>query len=414
MKGTTIRIWLALLLSAGVLLVGTTPVLASGNGATGDDPPITLDDRFRAVAQQAPGFGGMFLDDGGLLTVHLLDPRERGGVQASIERVFGPGSADNLNVLPATYGFLQLDRWHGRLGGVFELSGVLFTDIDERGNQLQIGVDSASQITAVESELSRLNVPRGAVDIVVTDPVTPVATLRDRIRPIQGGLQIAFSGYLCTLGFNGVRSDVGGFVVNSHCTNKQGGVESTLHYQPSNAAGNFIGTEIADPRYTKQNCPPGIRGKVCRWSDSAYDRRDPAVTASLGFIARPTALGSINIAGTFRIVGEGSSLAGQVLNKVGRTTGWSQGKVTNTCVNTGVWGSNILQRCQDFVSAAVGSGDSGSTVFAITNSPSANDVSLRGILWGSSSSSFVYSPIGNIQRTDELGPITTCAPGFVC
>ena len=96
-------------------------------------------------------------------------------------------------------------------------------------------------------------------------------------------------------------------------------------------------------------------------------------------------------------------MAGQVVNKVGRTTGWSQGQVTATCTNTNVSGSNITELCQDFVSASVGSGDSGSPVFAISGG---DNVTLLGILWGGSgSSSFVFSPLSNIKG--ELGNITT-------
>jgi hypothetical protein len=92
------------------------------------------------------------------------------------------------------------------------------------------------------------------------------------------------------------------------------------------------------------------------------------------------------------------------VNKVGRTTGWTQGVVTNTCVNTGVSGSNIVQLCQTFVSAGVGGGDSGSDVFGLTGG---NSVRLLGILWGGNGAGtqFVYSPITNVEQ--ELGPLTT-------
>ena len=73
------------------------------------------------------------------------------------------------------------------------------------------------------------------------------------------------------------------------------------------------------------------------------------------------------------------------------------------CVNTSVSGTNITELCQDFVSASVGSGDSGSPVFAIG---SGTNVTLLGILWGGSgSSSFVFSPLSNIEG--ELGALTT-------
>ncbi|HEY9246532.1 MAG TPA: hypothetical protein VIO11_06780, partial [Candidatus Methanoperedens sp.] len=175
----------------------------------------------------------------------------------------------------------------------------------------------------------------------------------------------------------------------------------------------YIGTEIADPLYTREKCPRGLKGKMCRYSDSAYAALNPNVLASVGLIESPDSVNtnSLVIAGSFSITGEGPSVAGQTVNKVGRTTGWSQGTVTGTCQNVRVSGTNIVQLCQDAVSAKVGSGDSGSPVFSITNAQ--NDVELRGILWGGNSAgtSFIYSPIANIQRSDELGPITNCASG---
>jgi hypothetical protein len=376
----------------------------------------TLDDLFTDVSRRIPAFGGMFLD-GDTLNVYLTDPRQKAAVAEAIVAVFGLEiiPVGGMQVLQGQYGFSQLKASHDRMGSLFNIDGVIFTDIDEEENRLIVGVDGGGVINAVEKELARTGIQRDMVTIVEAEPVQLVGTLRDKIRPIDGGIQIAFSQYLCTLGFNGVRSGTDGFIVNSHCTDKQGGVENTKHYQNVVTTENFIGTEIADPLYTKSKCPAGVRGKVCRWSDSAYSQRDSAVSADQGYIAKPDSVNtsSLTIAGSFRIISEGSSLVGETLNKVGRTTGWTQGNVANTCVNVGVLGSNIMQRCQDIVEAKVNSGDSGSPVFIIT---SGDDVQLRGILWGSTSSGtkFVYSPIGNIQRSDELGPINTCASGFSC
>ena len=52
---------------------------------------------------------------------------------------------------------------------------------------------------------------------------------------------------------------------------------------------------------------------------------------------------SLAVAGDFRITSEGSSYVGETVNKVGRTTGWSQGAIIKTDVNTGVSGTNIVQ-----------------------------------------------------------------------
>jgi len=130
------------------------------------------------------------------------------------------------------------------------------------------------------------------------------------------------------------------------------------------------------------------------------------VSFTLGGIAQTSGPnnGSLTITGSFNITSEANAIVGDVANKVGRTTGWTQGMVTNTCVNTGVSGTRIVQLCQTFVSAGVGAGDSGSDVFGQTGGSS---VRLLGILWGGNSqgTQFVYSPIGNVEQ--ELGPLTT-------
>jgi hypothetical protein len=406
------------LLVASALVAAAMPAVQSRSVGVMPIPSQrgTLDERFNQVAVRAPGFGGMYLQDG-ILMVYVTNPSQQAAVLGAIGAVFGAASipAAGVRFLPATYGFAQLSTWHSRMGSLFNTPGVILTDIDERSNRLKVGVESAAYVSVVEMRLTRLGIPRTAVNIVETQPYVVAATLRDRIRPIEGGIQIGFSLFLCTLGFNGVRSGVAGFVVNSHCTDVQGGVEGTQHYQPRVDTGNFIGTEIADPLYSATKCPLELTGHLCRYSDSAYSQRDALVTADQGFIARTDGVntGSLTISGQFRIVSEGPSVVGATVNKVGRTTGWTQGQVTDTCVNVLVLGSLIAQLCQDMVDAGVGSGDSGSPVFAIT---SGNDVQLRGILWGGTldGASFVYSPIANIQRADELGPITTCASGFTC
>ncbi len=304
---------------------------------------------------------------------------------------------------PSQPGQEELERVHQRLLPLFVLPGVVYTDAREDLGRLEVGVIGREVFGPVERELERLNVSRSLVDIVVTEPIVSLVTLRDRVRPVQGGLQTAFSVYVCTVGFNATRAGVAGFVTNSHCTKKQGGVESTVHYQPTSGANNRTGVETADPQYFKGGACP--INKKCRYSDSAFIAYDAGVTSALGSIEQ-TALGSLTITGSYQIVSEGSSSVEDVVNKVGRTTGRSQGTVTNTCVNTGVLGTNILQLCQDFVTAAVGGGDSGSPVFAIV---SGNTVQLRGVLWGGNQSGtmFVYSPIANVEGATELGPLTT-------
>src|SRR5207237_1092337 len=231
----------------------------------------TLDDVVGQVAARVPAFGGMYLQ-GNTLMVYLTSPSERMAAVQAIQAVFGAGRipAGGVQILPATYGFAQLATWHARMGSLFGIRGVFLTDIDETANRLKIGVvPNTLAVGAVEARLAAMGIPRSAVRIVPMQPFATTATLRDQVRPIEGGLPIALVGHLC------------------------------------------------------------------RYSDTAYSQRDGTVTADQGFIAKTTGVntGSLTISGQFRIVSEGPSIVGNVVNKVGRTTGWTQGQVTATCVD---------------------------------------------------------------------------------
>ncbi|HWO72928.1 MAG TPA: hypothetical protein VNN21_05165, partial [Dehalococcoidia bacterium] len=303
-----------------------------------------------------------------------------------------------------------LEEKHQRMVGLFEVKGVVFTDADEAKGRLVVGVENRGLATAVEQRLRALGIDPALVDVVETPPIEQLASLRDGVRPLQGGLQINFTNYLCTLGFNAVRDGVQGFVTNSHCTASQGGVEGTVYYQSlASTDPTPIGREAADPTYSSSKCPAGMTGKVCRWSDSAFVSHQNGVSASLGSIAKPSGIGSLTISDKFTITGEGNAGAGVTVNKVGRTTGWTRGVVSNTCVNVGVSGTNIVELCQNLVTSSsviVSPGDSGSPVFTVA---SGNNVTLQGILWGGSTDGkmLVYSPMANIER--ELGALTTTA-----
>jgi hypothetical protein len=305
----------------------------------------------------------------------------------------------------------DLEAQHQRLLPLFELAGIVFTDADETRGRLVVGVLDRDVEGLVRGRLRALGVASQSVDIVETDAIFPVATLRDRaLNDIVGGLQIRFSQFLCSLGFNAFdASGQEGFVTASHCSDRQGAVDGTTYYQPSaQVPQDLIGTEFADPPYVR-NGPGCPKSRKCRRSDANFSRAAGPRSNPLGRIARTTGLGSWTIDSnnpTFQITGEKVAEVGEIANKVGRTTGWTQGTVTNTCVNTGVSGTNIVLLCQTFVTSTgviVAGGDSGSPVFAGTG----GNVTLLGGLWGGNQSGtqFVYSPIANIR--DELGNLTT-------
>lgn len=396
------RLVLASFLVLAVFLVHAAPAAAAPPFEP--EPFGSLDRELAMMNQEIPGFGGLFYDREGFPTVYLTDP---GDARALAK--LGP----DVRVLRGDFEFAELRNWRHELrSSVLALPGVVSLDVDETTNRIRIGFDdqlAARSARQVARHLARLGVPGDAVVFESVEPIYQLVTLRDQIRPVPGGVQIHFGNFLCTLGFNAVRNGVDGFVTNSHCTDKQGGVESTQYFQPLSPAA--IGVETVDPVYRRNiaGCP---RGKVCRFSDSAFAAYDATGLSDFASIARPESRSSssgtltIDVSNPeFTITSTSASAVGQEVNKVGRTTGWTFGPVDATCVDVSVSGSNIAQLCQDIVLGGVGSGDSGSPVFAWSGSSS---VSLRGILWGGNQAGtlFVYSPFANITRSDELGPLT--------
>ena len=362
-----------------------------------------------SLARQVPEFGGLFLDAQGRPTAYITDLEQAGRVRpqlAGLARAHG-FSPDEIVFLKGNFSYAQLDRAFERAThAAMPLAGSVFTDLDEANNLVVVGVERAGLVNGARAALARAGLPAGSYDVIVTEPIHQVATLRGKFDPTQGGIQIHFSRYLCTLGANVTANGQRSFITNSHCTATQGGVENTAYYQPTSSAdGTVIATEVADPQYFKGGVCP--KGKKCRYSDSARALYASA-RASSNVIAKTTGVnsGSITTNGTFSVAGKSNNvLVGTVVNKVGRTTGWTQAQVSRVCVNTGVQGSQVLQLCQHWVQssgpAIVGSGDSGSAVW--TGSSSATVV---GLLWGGSSDNrtFIFSPLSGIER--ELGTLT--------
>lgn len=374
---------------------------------------VGLDAAYVAVAEENPGFGGAFFDDNGRLNVYVDDADDRkslGDVVASLETHIGPIAERNPEaaksapiMLQGDYDFRALLNWRVDARPVLDGTSVLSLDVDERTNRVRVGVAEGADVASVESLLADRGIPTEAVIVEEEPAMEFMATLRDPRRPTQGGLQIDFGGGArCTLGFNAFYGGTRSYVTNSHCTNRQGGTEGTYHYQ----GGGYIGQEIYDPNYTSSlsGCPSG---RVCRYSDTAIGQYSSGASSSLGQIARTinasTTASSLTInssAPTITIDAETAyPTGGETLSKIGRTTGWTYGRVASTCQDIGVAGSNITLLCQDRVQAGVNGGDSGSPVFLYK---SGSKATLYGILWGGGGGYFAFSSLWNVRQDISL------------
>lgn len=371
-------------------------LLAAGAVAQPSEDVYTIDEEFRDIAQAYPGFGGTFLDDEGVANIFVTPQADRSAIT---------GVADGeVNFLPADFAWDELYTYREQLVDVMNEPNVVYLDIDERTNRVTIGVnevDRGARTTRRDDMASRYGVPAKALAIVHSAPVERVVSLRDQRRPMPGGMQIEFPGFLCTLGFVIRQGSTRGFVTNSHCSGTQGGNQNTPFRQ---GGGPIIAREIRDPNYGNiAGCPAGRR---CRRSDSSMARftNNNGSLGQFARIARPTCRNCNNLTiasnggSRFRITSNGNVGTGTVLHKVGRTTGWTSGRKVGSCQTTNVAGTNITLICQDRVRAGVNSGDSGSPVFQRTGG---RNVRVTGILWGGGGGDFVYSPINQVRA--ELG-----------
>jgi hypothetical protein len=382
----------------------------AGPAQSAEDPrrePRSIDQEFVQMGAEVPGFGGYFYDEQDRLNVFLKDTE---GPEAAAFRDQEPG----VVVRRGDYDFGELAAWRRELRQVLALPGVVSLDVDEATNRIRIGIDSRARAKSLnrdrlERELLFRAAPREAIVVEEVEPIRMLVSLQDQVRPIAGGFEVA-NFKSCTLGFNAFREGVFGFVTNSHCTSRQGGVEDTRFYQNYLASGGeFVGVELADPDYfSGGDCPEGRR---CRFSDSSFIRYEAANLGDYGKLARTTSRGALSGSREiqtktprFTINGRALGVRGKPVNKMGRTTGWTFGNVLATCVDINVADTDIAQLCQDVVGAASGPGDSGSPVFSWTKG---NNVKLVGILWGGNTSLtnpiFVYSPLANVER--ELGAL---------
>jgi hypothetical protein len=364
------------------------------------------------LASELPGFGGMYSDVSGILHVYITTSSDQDKVAPAVSAFL---ARSNLPARPIVtergqYTFQELRHWQPSIDALLAMPGVLSTDLDEASNRLRVGVINAVAVEEIRKAYISHGVPAAAVIVQTEEPVVSVSTLSDTHRPLRGGNETATLSQPCTMGFNAFDDQARRiFYTASHCSGSQGQMEGLSFYQPSPWVGSsFVGTEISDPSFW--NCPT-IPGRVCRFSDAAAVEFDDPADFSLGTIHKTTfrhqTQGSTTIDSQdpiFTIVEWtaypiGSEVGDLVLNKMGKTTGWTNARLSAVCVNINVFfngqPTNRTLLCQDKVDAGAQTGDSGSPVFRKIGN---NQADLYGMLWGREGNSrFVFSSLWNIS-----------------
>ena len=374
--------------------------------------------QFQKISSQLPGFGGYYYDQEGNMVALLTDPDEEKQALELLypilrERSLGERekSTGQIVVEKAQYPYRQLSAWRDQASDrVLGVREVQYTDLDEARNRFVIGVSSEGAKEEAAKILSESRVPLEAVIFEETKPIEEMLSLQDFARPIEGGYQIQRAdGGTCTLGFNAFYGGKATFLTNSHCTNSFWKLDGVNIFQNTVAAWKLVGTEAADP--SSWGC--GFLWIFnCRWSDAAVIQRAGGVAANHARIARTTFWatglgnsGSLTVNPNnprMTITGEYSfPVGGEMFDKMGRTTGWTYGFVTKTCVDVNKSGLRRVL-CQDFIGQMHADfGDSGSPIFRWHG----NTVTLAGLLWGGNGQEVVMSAMWNIEK--DVGPLGT-------
>lgn len=182
-----------------------------------------------------------------------------------------------------------------------------------------------------------------------------------------------------------------------------------IYQHVTTGGGQWVGNEIHDPNHF--TCYPYTHG--CRYSDATMTFVTGSTSWNMGYIARTTNRvlgwgtdGSVVISTSnprMEIVASVDyTMSGQVVEKIGRSSGWTYGEVDQTCY-LGVGTDGLVRICSYDARYYARGGDSGAPVFSWGGG---NTVTLHGIHWGSNEGRQrgVYSPLGGLRL--DLGTFT--------
>jgi hypothetical protein len=388
---------------------------------------IPLDTKLLAIERVSPGFGGMYWNAPNSLTIVHTDSSALVRTLAAIQLVMGdvPALHASQTILRvAKYSFKQLRDFRSAIEHAVDVSGLIYSDLDEVNNYAWFGVRTDAVVQEVRAAVTAAGFPSDAVVAeVVRPPQLLGGTLADRQDTTQGGLFIGSNhGNFCSIGFNFTRWGTAQYMMTAaHCSPPIGSINSSYWFsQP------YFNTEEAqefgDPPATA--LPGCLEGRLCRNADAAqFMWRFSPQTFGLGLIAAPrpgTASSTWGVSGGrdaytyFTIVGEAPDswlLPSAQVSKIGTTTGLTRGAVTRACETFYAYftlGADIL--CETMTNVPVDGGDSGGPYVygwpEPQDPPATTPVYLAGILSsggpetmesGFSSWAAIVRDFGNVQ-----------------
>lgn len=351
---------------------------------------------FLQLEREVPGFAGFYRENGSLVVLTTQDPNEAiaDALGSKLENARRSGLVEAasfssretvLRTERVQFRYRDLAKWRLRIrDGVMNLAGVTSLDLNEGTNRITVVEPSADRLKLREFLASK-EVPETAVEILVDPESRPAQSLDSRIRPLTAGTRFGrYNQYFgppdwnprwtatnwCTMGTPAIYQGVQALLIVSHCTNREG-----IHEHPAlNGVTYFIGQDWypaingqagwnppAPQGYNPfgyeqfdrsgSNCGPFWDSRPCRhaevavWNTGGIEVIPPEVPFTLGRIARPLfSVPGTNPAGFTRTINPSqpyftigaevvNPVQGDIVQKVGLTTGWTYGTVYQTCVD---------------------------------------------------------------------------------
>jgi hypothetical protein len=371
----------------------------AAHGLAGPPPAITtIDDRFAALSDEVPGFGGLYYDAAGRLHIFLASAATLAAHRADLVQFVQQlrrGDARGRETASADIdaAVVHVGRYSARelltvyrgamLKALPAVQDLSTTDIDETTNRIAIGVTTEAAVIAARAQLLAAGIPDDMVEVHVETPEKLNSNLTDLLNPTPGGAYIRVmnpvdaSWTYCTLGYNLVRymgttSDTIAtrryMVTASHCTPARWARDSSNTLLQVSGT-NFFAIEVAD--YGGFTAAPCMSGYTCRYADAAifqyYDNAG-AIAADDGRVALPSTVGSTSFTSYSTVTRVDMPYVGMGLTMVGAISGRQNGSVVGTCVNIWTSGGGQPSRgmlCQGKGSYFAQDGDSGAPVMTL-------------------------------------------------
>lgn len=384
-----------------------------------------FDDALANLSRQFPNFAGYTLSMDGSLTLRLVKhggelPGQRvGQIGKALKELLNnspeapvlfneqgeriPVKHVKPEFITVNQGFANLYAWKISLRKDVLRTGIadeLY--IDQNRNKLMVSVANESKLAQLRDWLKSSRIPDAALEISIT-PVVAEKALTGLFRPPLGGVEINNINKNCTIGanvryngfINGTQSPQG-FLTAAHCTPTIGMKDSNFAIQQG---GYTVGYEQLDPPLrsaTDSVCANDTTGAAnpCRFSDVAFATYN--IASNVGRIARPTEFNNnldvptANGEDAYYTVKDtvGRPAVDTIVTKVGRTTGFTKGKVVASQVDFNVnnpssgqtytvIGGVKVYRLSDTYTLSDG-GDSGGPWFIRSTTASDTNVTLVG------------------------------------